>query len=529
MKKLIYEHIAIFLVIVLCVFSYSIIIVTAGVFGGGLDGDSDGMGPTDGGGDKSGSVYYFNNAVNTSPEEIGNYWYDAEVSNPAQEIPDLSQNELHILDKAEYEGNPTFINSGENSGTVNGDAIFVGDLSENNGSITGSKTRVYNGETETETSRDFTNDSWIVKADGINLNVTGATYNSSTTFIRENSGSFTSNMVATSASVNDKTLTIQYNTSLDTEVDSPVIGDFSVKINGNNVSIDSIAISGTTVTLTLGTSAPAGSTVTATYNSGNNPVLSSNGLNAPSFTDMAVTVQTPAQNNNSQDNNQNNISEESSVTPSRSSTSLPLSLLNQANNTVESLNKTKVVSLKDVVAKEDSAKVSADEVKKEDSTNSKIVEKSSDVSTGSGSSVTIEAEVKVAPTPEVKAVIEKLASKILLAVEDKGTVWYVAPNQGQRYEVSKDNAINVFRNTSLGITNKDLEKIPVAGTSVSGSALGNRLVGRFLLQVESRGETWYVSPNGQRVRVTPDNIVDVTKQSAIGITNNNLVKIPTTK
>lgn len=524
MKKLIYEHIAIFLVIVLCVFSYSIIIVTAGVFGGGLNGDPSGNGDPDGNGDKSGSVYYFNNAVDTSPEEIGNYWYDAEVSDPAQEIPDLSQNELHILDKAEYEGNPTFINNGENSGTVNGDAIFVGDLSENNGSITGSKTRVYNSETETETSRDFTTDSWIVKADGINLNVTGATYNSSTTFVRENGGSFTSNMATTSASVNDKTLTIQYNTSLNTEVDSPVVSDFSAKVNGNNVSIDSIAISGTTVTLTLGTSAPAGSTVTATYNSGNNPVLSSNGLNAPSFTDMAVTVETPAQNSD-----QNNISQESSVTPSRSSTSLPLSLLNQANNTVKSLNKTKVVSLKDVVAKEDSAKVSVDEVKKEDSTDSKIVEKSSDVSGSSGSSATIEAEVKATQTAETKAVVEKLASKTLLAVEDKGTIWYVAPNQGQRYEISKDNAINVFRNTSLGITNKDLDRIPVAGTSVSGSALGNRLVGRFLLQVESRGETWYVSPSGQRVRVTPDNIVDVTKQSAIGITNNNLVKIPTTK
>jgi hypothetical protein len=46
-----------------------------------------------------------------------------------------------------------------------------------------------------------------------------------------------------------------------------------------------------------------------------------------------------------------------------------------------------------------------------------------------------------------------------------------------------------------------------------------------LLQVESRGESWFVQ-GGYRYRVNGDNLVEVTKKSVGGIKNQILEKIP---
>lgn len=138
----------------------------------------------------------------------------------------------------------------------------------------------------------------------------------------------------------------------------------------------------------------------------------------------------------------------------------------------------------------------------------------------------------VTPTVEQKTpttsseVAEQLKSKLLLAVEDKGKVWYVAPNDTIRYEVSPTNSLNLFRKVSLGITNKDLSQIPVAGSSDVVTPLSQRLVGRFLLQVESRGETWYVDQLGYKHRVTGQNLLEVTSKAVLGIDNEKLEQIP---
>jgi subtilisin family serine protease len=60
------------------------------------------------------------------------------------------------------------------------------------------------------------------------------------------------------------------------------------------------------------------------------------------------------------------------------------------------------------------------------------------------------------------SLVNKLKGKILLQVQSLGEAWYVNPKTGFRYYMKNgEAAYNLMRNYSLGITNKDLEKIPV--------------------------------------------------------------------
>lgn len=54
---------------------------------------------------------------------------------------------------------------------------------------------------------------------------------------------------------------------------------------------------------------------------------------------------------------------------------------------------------------------------------------------------------------------EKLKGKILLAVQDSGKTYYVAPD-GYRYRITQSTALEIFKRLALGINNKDLSSIP---------------------------------------------------------------------
>jgi len=60
------------------------------------------------------------------------------------------------------------------------------------------------------------------------------------------------------------------------------------------------------------------------------------------------------------------------------------------------------------------------------------------------------------------SLVNKLKGKILLQVQSLGEAWYINPKTGFRYYMKNgEAAYNLMRNYSLGITNKDLEKIPI--------------------------------------------------------------------
>ncbi|MBI4122292.1 MAG: hypothetical protein HY461_03090 [Parcubacteria group bacterium] len=141
-----------------------------------------------------------------------------------------------------------------------------------------------------------------------------------------------------------------------------------------------------------------------------------------------------------------------------------------------------------------------------------------------------------APTPTVPsasidpAFTKQVAGKILLQVEQLGEAWYVDPVTLKRYYM-KDGiaAFAMMRSFGLGISNADLGKIPPAGSSTTGDKeLVNRLRGRIVLQVESKGEAWYINPaDGKRYFLRDGEAAyELMRTLSVGITNANLDKVP---
>ena len=179
------------------------------------------------------------------------------------------------------------------------------------------------------------------------------------------------------------------------------------------------------------------------------------------------------------------------------------------------------------------------------------------------------------------ALTNQVLGKILLQVEDHGEAWYVDPVLKLRYYLADGpTAYEALRKFGLGITNADLAKIPVGieerfedidtdkdgladkleeglGTDINktdtdgdgvsdyeevinestnplgtgniayNTALINRLLGRIVLQVESRGEAWYINPaDGRRYYMKDgDAAYQIMRFLSLGITNENIYKI----
>ncbi len=174
----------------------------------------------------------------------------------------------------------------------------------------------------------------------------------------------------------------------------------------------------------------------------------------------------------------------------------------------------------------------------------------------------------------------RLAGRILLQVEANGEAWYVNPTDLKRYYLKDgQTAYQLLRRFGLGISNQNLAKIPIGlnekfeefdydgdlvpdkmeqalgtdmylrdsdsdgyddGTEIKHNYnplgagklpidmnLTRRLAGRILLQVESRGEAWYVNPADQRRYYLKDgqSAFQIMRWLSLGITNQNLEEI----
>jgi hypothetical protein len=167
----------------------------------------------------------------------------------------------------------------------------------------------------------------------------------------------------------------------------------------------------------------------------------------------------------------------------------------------------------------------------------------------------------------------------LLQVEGRGEAWYIDPVTGLRYYLAgAAEAYALMRTKAIGMTNADLAKIPVSVDGVTGLdsdddglpdrleialgsdmrladtdedaysdyqefALGfnprgpgrlafsqsfaNKYKGRILLQVEGRGEAWYVNPvNGQRYYLgAPEDAYQLMRRLGLGAKDSDLEKI----
>lgn len=125
---------------------------------------------------------------------------------------------------------------------------------------------------------------------------------------------------------------------------------------------------------------------------------------------------------------------------------------------------------------------------------------------------------------------KNVAGKILLDVENNGEAWYVHPTMQERYFLGNpDDAYEIMRLMGLGISTENLNKIPLSAESFVGDInLRQRLSGRILLQVESRGEAWYIDPvNLQKHFLgSAADAFAVMREFGLGITSDQLQQIP---
>lgn len=123
---------------------------------------------------------------------------------------------------------------------------------------------------------------------------------------------------------------------------------------------------------------------------------------------------------------------------------------------------------------------------------------------------------------------QRLSGRVLLEVERHGEAWYVSPSDGRRYFLGgPEDAHALLSEQGLGITDADLARIPLPDES-GDETTAQRLAGRILLQVESRGEAWYVDPSDlKRYRLsTPTETFRVLQHRGLGISNANIALVP---
>lgn len=120
--------------------------------------------------------------------------------------------------------------------------------------------------------------------------------------------------------------------------------------------------------------------------------------------------------------------------------------------------------------------------------------------------------------------------RILLDVEGRGEAWYMSPETGRRSYLGRpDDALRTMREFGLGISEADLARVPTDKEAKSGDlTLRRRLAGQILLQVERRGEAWYVHPVDLKRYYLgrPEDALRVMTKLSLGISSKNLALLP---
>ncbi|MFH0854781.1 MAG: DKNYY domain-containing protein [bacterium] len=129
-----------------------------------------------------------------------------------------------------------------------------------------------------------------------------------------------------------------------------------------------------------------------------------------------------------------------------------------------------------------------------------------------------------------------IKGRIILNVDSGGEAYYIHPQKHEMHFLSRPVvAFYVMREQGVGITNKDLEKIPVADNycpaysqncdkpNANNIQFANQQKGKIFIQVEENGEAWYVNPvNSKRYYLgRPVDAFNVMRNLGLGISDNN--------
>lgn len=133
----------------------------------------------------------------------------------------------------------------------------------------------------------------------------------------------------------------------------------------------------------------------------------------------------------------------------------------------------------------------------------------------------------------------RLKGRILLQVESKGEAWYVYPVEAQRYFLGRPaDAFSIMRRLGMGMSNSNLARLfgtlpaptpDQGGTafSTADSILARRFSGRIILQVEGKGEAYYIFPVDLKGYYLgrPADAFSIMRRLGLGISNADLTRI----
>jgi len=114
-----------------------------------------------------------------------------------------------------------------------------------------------------------------------------------------------------------------------------------------------------------------------------------------------------------------------------------------------------------------------------------------------------------------------LDGRILLQVQANGEAWYINPLNSSRYYLGRpENAFELMRSLGLGASNYDIGNYQKTKAPA-------RLSGRILLQVQDKGQAFYVNPLDLKLYYLgrPNDAFYLMRSLGLGITNNDLNKI----
>lgn len=137
-------------------------------------------------------------------------------------------------------------------------------------------------------------------------------------------------------------------------------------------------------------------------------------------------------------------------------------------------------------------------------------------------------------TPIIDSTLyNQLKGLIILKVEAKGEAYYVHPRTKAMYYLGRpDDAYAVMRDQGIGITNANLARIPVGSGPATLKGIIDlnftaKQLGVIFLQVESKGEAWYVYPKDKKRYYLgrPDDAYNIMRTLGLGISNVNFNKL----
>ncbi|MFA6322765.1 MAG: fibronectin type III domain-containing protein [Candidatus Buchananbacteria bacterium] len=131
--------------------------------------------------------------------------------------------------------------------------------------------------------------------------------------------------------------------------------------------------------------------------------------------------------------------------------------------------------------------------------------------------------------------VAKFKGSLMIQYQEHGEAWYLSATTGKKYYLAKSCFLSTFKSLAVGISNTDLNKIPIGvlnskkfTNACKNTKFINNVKGKIFLQVQSRGEIWYVNPiNCNRYNLKDEaTALNVFKALAKGVSNIDLRKIP---